>query len=106
MTPAPQDEFAGLSVTRAPRTQSLPLSHAQLRLWFMYQMDPANPLHHFTVAVRITGPFDANAFEASLNAIVRRHESLRTVLSRRCTLNVVPVTVRSSRSNWCSTMSR
>ena len=31
------------------------------------------------VAVRIAGPFDANVLEASLNAIVRRHESLRTV---------------------------
>ena len=38
----------------------LPLSHAQQRLWFMQQLDPTNPLYHFAVAVRITGPFDAN----------------------------------------------
>ena len=62
-----------------PREGVLPLSHAQQRLWFMQQMDPTNPLYHFAVAVKITGPFDANSLEASLNAIVHRHESLRTV---------------------------
>ena len=63
----------------APCEGPLPLSHAQQRLWFMQQLDPTNPLYHFAVAVRIAGPFDANLFEASLNAIVHRHESLRTV---------------------------
>ncbi|HET6376648.1 MAG TPA: condensation domain-containing protein, partial [Methylocella sp.] len=68
-----------LPVFRVPRDQALPLSHAQWRLWFMHQMDPANPLYHFPVAVRIRGPFDPALFEASLNAIVQRHEALRTV---------------------------
>lgn len=78
-----EDAFAELALTRMPRPQSLPLSHAQRRLWFMYQMDPSNPLYHFTAAVQITGPFDVKAFEASLNAIVDRHESLRTVFQEQ-----------------------
>ncbi|HET6377221.1 MAG TPA: amino acid adenylation domain-containing protein [Methylocella sp.] len=68
-----------LPVSRAPRDQALPLSHAQWRLWLMHQIDPANPLYHFPVAVRIRGPFDPSMFEASLNAIIQRHEALRTV---------------------------
>ncbi|QBR71364.1 hypothetical protein CU048_08810 [Beijerinckiaceae bacterium] len=69
----------GTSLVTAPREKPLPASHAQQRLWFMHQMDGANPLYHFTVAVRVTGPLDAALFEASLNAIIQRHESLRTV---------------------------
>ncbi|SFK58154.1 non-ribosomal peptide synthetase [Methylocapsa palsarum] len=66
-------------VLKAPRDAPSPLSHAQERLWFMQQLDPGNPFYHFAVAVRVAGPIDAAALEASLNAIVQRHDSLRTV---------------------------
>jgi hypothetical protein len=72
------EALAGLPA--APRDKSLPLSRAQQRLWFMSKIDPLNPLYHFAVAVRVSGPFDAGVFEASLNVIVQRHESLRTVV--------------------------
>ena len=72
-------ELAETPPARARRSQTLPMSLAQQRLWFTTQIDGANPLYHFAVAVRITGPLDVEKFAAALNAIVRRHESLRTV---------------------------
>ncbi|MCI0467045.1 MAG: amino acid adenylation domain-containing protein [Beijerinckiaceae bacterium] len=74
-----RDEPALPPLIPAARKGALPLSHAQLRLWFMQQFRPNNTLYHFAVAVRITGPFDAAAFERSLNAMIERHEALRTI---------------------------
>lgn len=55
------------------------LSFAQERLWFIQQLDPASPIYNIGAAVRIQGQLDIIALEYSLNEIVRRHESLRTV---------------------------
>jgi amino acid adenylation domain-containing protein/non-ribosomal peptide synthase protein (TIGR01720 family) len=56
----------------------LPLSFAQQRLWFLAQMDPSSPAYNIPNAMRIRGPLNVAALEQSLNAIVRRHEVLRT----------------------------
>ncbi len=57
---------------------STPLSHGQRRFWFFEQMEPGNPLHHLACLVRLAGPIDPAALEASLAAIVERHEVLRS----------------------------
>lgn len=56
-----------------------PLSFAQEQLWFLDQLVPGGHLYNIPAAVRLTGPLDAAAFERSLDEIVRRHESLRTI---------------------------
>jgi len=68
-------------IVRAPRDVPIPLSNAQQRLWFMQQRDPSSSAYHFTVAVRAFGPLDDDLFEAALNAVVQRHETLRTVFA-------------------------
>ncbi len=65
----------------ASRERELPLSFAQQRLWFLDQLEPNSPFYNLSDAVRLTGPFDANAFERALNEIVRRHEALRTTFA-------------------------
>ena len=60
-----------------PRDQSPPLSFAQQRLWFLDQLDPNSPQYNIPDAVKIRGRLDVDAFERSLNEIVRRHEVLR-----------------------------
>ena len=63
------------------RTASGPaaLSSAQARLWFLTQLDPAsNAAYNIVAAVRIRGPLDADALERAVDALVARHEVLRT----------------------------
>ncbi|VEP18728.1 Non-ribosomal peptide synthase [Hyella patelloides LEGE 07179] len=66
------------TITPVARTENIPLSFAQQRLWFLDQMEPGNPLYNLAGAVRLEGSLDIAAFEQSFNEIVRRHESLRT----------------------------
>src|ERR671924_2234292 len=60
------------------KTDQLPLSYAQERLWFLDQLEPGSPLYNGPSAMRITGPLRTDSLERSLDEIVRRHESLRT----------------------------
>ncbi|WP_164014709.1 non-ribosomal peptide synthetase [Pyxidicoccus trucidator] len=61
-----------------PRTGELPLSFAQQRLWFIDQLEPGSPLYNMPAALRLEGSLDAQALEAALAEVVRRHEALRT----------------------------
>ena len=60
------------------REESLPLSFAQQRLWFLEQWNPGSSAYHLPHAWCLRGPLNATALELSLNDLVARHESLRT----------------------------
>ncbi|OKP02079.1 Amino acid adenylation [Xenorhabdus thuongxuanensis] len=63
----------------ADRSQLLPLSFAQQRLWFLAQLDPAASLaYHMPMALRLTGPLNHPALTRALDHLVTRHENLRT----------------------------
>jgi amino acid adenylation domain-containing protein len=66
--------------TMAPvsRDESMPLSFAQQRLWFLAQLAPGNPFYNIPVALRLRGELNLEALGQAINEIVRRHESLRT----------------------------
>ena len=66
------------ALRRADRSQSLPLSFAQQRLWFINQLEPESALYNVPAALRLQGELDVAALERSLQEIVRRHEVLRT----------------------------
>ncbi len=59
--------------------RELPLSFSQERLWFLDHLEPGNPVHNLALAYRLTGRLDIAALEQSVNEIVRRHETLRTM---------------------------
>ncbi|WP_437723824.1 amino acid adenylation domain-containing protein [Sorangium sp. So ce861] len=61
-----------------PRSGPLPLSAAQRRLWFLWQLEPNGSAYNMPCAVRLRGPLDAAALSGALDALVLRHESLRT----------------------------
>ncbi|WP_031338429.1 condensation domain-containing protein, partial [Xanthomonas maliensis] len=63
----------------ADRSQPLPLSFAQQRLWFLAQLDErANLACHIPVGLRLRGKLDVGALQQALDRIVARHEALRT----------------------------
>jgi len=67
-----------LAIGPRTRLQSLPLSFAQQRVWFLEQLESAGAAYHIPVIFRIRGQLDVPALEQVVNEIMRRHESLRT----------------------------
>ncbi|WP_147093012.1 non-ribosomal peptide synthetase, partial [Myxococcus virescens] len=63
---------------RMDRGGTAPLSFAQQRLWFLAQLDPANTSYNLWAPVRVTGALDVGALARSFEALIRRHEALRT----------------------------
>ncbi len=56
-----------------------PASFGQRRLWFLDQLEPGTAAYNLARAFRVTGPLDIPVLTRAFEAIVRRHESLRTV---------------------------
>ncbi len=63
---------------RRAEVRTAPASFAQQRLWFLDQLHPGRAAYNVYSAFRFTGPLSHDTLAASLNAIVARHESLRT----------------------------
>ena len=66
---------------RVSREETLPLSFAQHRLWFLYQLDPDSSAYNVPLSMRLQGSLDMNALERSLSETLRRHEALRTTFA-------------------------
>jgi amino acid adenylation domain-containing protein/non-ribosomal peptide synthase protein (TIGR01720 family) len=62
-----------------PPVERPPLSAAQRRMWFLHQLDGADPSYHLALAVTLRGPVDPAALRRAVTAVVARHEPLRTV---------------------------
>jgi len=60
----------------------MPCSISQSRFWLLDQLYPNNPALIIPLAVQFSGPLDASVLERALNAIVARHEILRTDFSQ------------------------
>jgi FkbM family methyltransferase len=66
------------TIEKAPHGRFVPLSHAQLRLFFIYKLEPASPAYNISNGVRLRGLLNVEALERGLNEIVRRYETLRS----------------------------
>ena len=73
----------GLVITKAGRGAPLPLSFAQERMWFLYQLSPGAAAYNIPASVRLHGPLNKAALRWSVEELVRRHESLRTTFTQR-----------------------
>jgi amino acid adenylation domain-containing protein/non-ribosomal peptide synthase protein (TIGR01720 family) len=61
--------------------QSAPLSLAQERLWFLWQLDPESAAYNVSGALQCEGALDVDAVRAAFDALVARHAVLRTRFS-------------------------
>ncbi|RKH08209.1 amino acid adenylation domain-containing protein, partial [Corallococcus sp. CA053C] len=65
-----------LTPTRTEGPQ--PLSFAQQRLWFLDQLAPDDASYNLPAALRLSGRLDVEALRRAFEALVARHEALRT----------------------------
>ena len=66
------------AIEACDRSQPIPLSFSQQRLWFLDQLESANPVYNIPWAMRLSGTLDVDALQASIDALMQRHEVLRT----------------------------
>ncbi len=59
--------------------ETIGLSFAQERQWFLWQLDPHSAAYHVPTALRLRGALDLSALQRSFDALLERHEVLRTV---------------------------
>ncbi|HEV7627512.1 MAG TPA: condensation domain-containing protein, partial [Streptomyces sp.] len=71
-----------LPVTEA-RPDSVPLSHAQRRLWFQQSLTGPDATYNVPLVLRMSGDLDRDALRTALEDVTERHESLRTVVRER-----------------------
>jgi amino acid adenylation domain-containing protein len=71
---------ASQAISRRDAMAPTPLSFAQQRLWFLDQLHPGRSTYNIARRVRIDGPLDIEALRRALDAVVARHEALRTTL--------------------------
>ena len=62
--------------------EPLLLSYAQQRQWFLWQWAPHSAAYNIPTALRLQGPLDVSALERSVQALIERHETLRTVFTQ------------------------
>ncbi len=62
-----------------------PASFAQQRLWFLDQLEGASAVYNLKMALRLSGPLDQACLQRAVDAVVARHESLRTSFAMRGT---------------------
>ncbi|QSQ16103.1 hypothetical protein JY572_08670 [Myxococcus landrumensis] len=78
------ERLESLASSRVPalvpvdRTQALPLSFAQQRLWFLDQLQPGNSTYNIPWVLKLSGSLNSDALLQSLRALTQRHEVLRT----------------------------
>src|SRR6185503_315113 len=73
--------------------ETFPVSFAQQRLWFLSQLEPDNPSYNVPQILRLKGELNKDALEQTINAIIARHESLRTTFKE---IDGQPVQIVSS----------
>jgi amino acid adenylation domain-containing protein/non-ribosomal peptide synthase protein (TIGR01720 family) len=67
------------ALTARTRPDSVPLSMAQQRMWFLSQFDPTSAVNNIPVAIRLSGSVDVDALVSAVHDVLARHEILRTV---------------------------
>ncbi|HEU4597747.1 MAG TPA: amino acid adenylation domain-containing protein [Pyrinomonadaceae bacterium] len=65
------------AIPTVPRAEDYPTSHAQQRLWVLAQVG-GGAAYHMADGLRLRGPLAPGALGAAFDALIERHETLRT----------------------------
>ncbi|MAM88882.1 MAG: non-ribosomal peptide synthetase [unclassified Hahellaceae] len=80
------DIFSSISdIATKPRPERLPLSFAQLRLWFLEQLNPGSGEYNITTAVVFEGDLQLEWLRQALETVVHRHDILRSRITPEIT---------------------
>jgi hypothetical protein len=74
-----QGDTVAPPITPVSRENTLPLSFAQQRLWFLAQLEGVSETYHMPLAVRLRGVSNWSAWKRALEDLYARHEALRSV---------------------------
>lgn len=69
------------AIAAADRAAAVPLSYAQQRLWFLDRFEPDSTEYLTFFVLRLRGHLDEAALRTALDALVARHEPLRTTFA-------------------------
>ncbi len=65
-------------IPAAGTRDAVPASAMQQRLWFLDQLQPGSSVYNLAWSANLQGELDVGALQAAVDALVLRHESLRT----------------------------
>jgi FkbH-like protein/FkbM family methyltransferase len=68
-------------LVRADAAGAQPLSSYQQRLWVLDQIAPGSPAYNVPAGYRLSGALDTGLLQRCFNAVVRRHDALRTTFA-------------------------
>jgi amino acid adenylation domain-containing protein/non-ribosomal peptide synthase protein (TIGR01720 family) len=68
----------GAPIPKLPADAPAPLSFAQRRLWFLYQLDKDSLAYSLPVTLRLKGTLEVTVLRDALACLVERHAALRT----------------------------
>jgi amino acid adenylation domain-containing protein/non-ribosomal peptide synthase protein (TIGR01720 family) len=74
-------DFLELPIVEARHlyADTIPLSYAQRSLWLTWQLNPQSSAYNMSGILKIKGKLDKQALQQGINALVARHETLRTL---------------------------
>ena len=75
---SPERAKRPVAIPRMARDGELPLSHAQEQLWFLHELLPSSSAYNVAARIDIPGPVNHDVLQRSFDAVMARHEVLRT----------------------------
>ncbi|MFJ5680533.1 amino acid adenylation domain-containing protein [Streptomyces sp. NPDC093097] len=70
----------GVQLVRDTQGQRVRVSFQQEQMWFVDRLGAGRARNHIALAVRLSGPLDTAALHETLNAVISRHQVLRSRL--------------------------
>ncbi|KPA15500.1 amino acid adenylation domain protein [Candidatus Magnetomorum sp. HK-1] len=80
-----------IEIKRIQRSENLPISFAQQRLWFLDQYEEESTTYNISIAIQLDGQLKIDILQQSLQAIIDRHESLQSTFHKDNGIPVVKI---------------